>query len=669
MNEAWLGLRLHGQLFPIVRLARLVLVFVGTLSIIGCGAAKAPQPAEIPDNTQTNTQTVETPESPQSDPGQLRPVRFVLPTPDDSNRPHQVLEKGYVSSKDCQSCHPEAYSSWHASYHRTMTQLATPESVRGDFGDAVTNYYGTEQRFFREGDQFKAEMLVTMPGEPSGQGTQPTSRSARVEMPVALVTGSHHTQVYWYATGQGRLLDMVPFFYLLGEQRWVPRNAAFLRPGGPDRNDEWESWNQRCIRCHSTHGRPRYDNAYDTEVVEFGISCEACHGPAHDHVEANESSAKGTIVTPNQLSPRAASQTCGQCHSVWRFANDEEWDHWNAHGARFRPGDELTDTRLVLIPSQTSPNQRSPEPRSPASDEAEAAFLEGTFWSDGMVRVTGREYNGLVDSPCFQRGELSCLSCHTMHQPADDPRPVSEWANDQLKLKMDGNLACTQCHAEYGASERLVSHTNHSAASAGSQCYNCHMPHTTYGLLKATRSHQIDSPNAATSVTTGRPNACNLCHLDQSLKWTAAHLNRWYGIEQPKLSVDQQNVAAGPLWLLSGDAGQRALIAWSMNWPPAQEASGTEWMPRFLAETLVDPYPAVRLLGHRALRKRPGYETLEYDYVGTNASQKLASLATLEIWRRQDRASADWSDAVARAIVDLSRLAGMRDDRSMFLLE
>ena len=29
-------------------------------------------------------------------------------------------------------------------------------------------------------------------------------------------------------------------------------------------------------------------------------------------------------------------------------------------------------------------------------------FVEDSFWSDGMVRVSGREYNGLIDSPCFK---------------------------------------------------------------------------------------------------------------------------------------------------------------------------------------------------------------------------------------------------------------------------
>ena len=110
---------------------------------------------------------------------------------------------------------------------------------------------------------------------------------------------------------------------------------------------------------------------------------------------------------------------------------------------------------------------------------------------------------------------------------------------------MDGNDACLQCHAPLGA--RLAAHTKHRADSAGSSCYNCHMPYTTYGLLKTIRSHQISSPSVKVAVDTGRPNACNLCHLDTTLAWTAAYLERWYGTPQPQLGDDEQSVAASLL--------------------------------------------------------------------------------------------------------------------------
>src|SRR5258705_5821021 len=40
---------------------------------------------------------------------------------------------GYTSSDTCRACHPDEYQSWHRSYHRTMTQLPSRETVRGNF--------------------------------------------------------------------------------------------------------------------------------------------------------------------------------------------------------------------------------------------------------------------------------------------------------------------------------------------------------------------------------------------------------------------------------------------------------------------------------------------------------------------------------------------------------
>src|SRR5213076_1978639 len=49
------------------------------------------------------------------------------------DRPIQIAEAGYASSQACQACHPAQYAAWHTSYHRTMTQVATPQTVATDF--------------------------------------------------------------------------------------------------------------------------------------------------------------------------------------------------------------------------------------------------------------------------------------------------------------------------------------------------------------------------------------------------------------------------------------------------------------------------------------------------------------------------------------------------------
>ncbi len=282
-----------------------------------------------------------------------------------------------------------------------------------------------------------------------------------------------------------------------------------------------------------------------------------------------------------------------------------------------------------------------------------------------MVRATGREYNGVIDSPCYRKATkdaatLSCFSCHTMHKTADDGRAIGEWADDQLAPRADGNEACLQCHAP--AMRDVPGHTNHRADSAGSSCYNCHMPYTTYGLLKTIRSHQISSPSVKATVDTGRPNACNLCHLDKTLAWTAEYLETWYATPKPHLGDEEQSVAASLLWLLKGDAGQRAIVAQSLGWAPAQQASGTGWIAPYLALFLDDPYDAVRYIASRSLKTLPGFQAFAFDYVAPQQTRAAQRIQAMQIWR------ATRDDSVrGRAVVN--RLSRERNNRRVVYRE
>src|SRR5437868_513277 len=60
--------------------------------------------------------------------------------------PRQGRPGGYVSSNECRACHPGEYATWHRTYHRTMTQLPTPEAVKGDFDDAQVTLRGATYR-------------------------------------------------------------------------------------------------------------------------------------------------------------------------------------------------------------------------------------------------------------------------------------------------------------------------------------------------------------------------------------------------------------------------------------------------------------------------------------------------------------------------------------------
>jgi hypothetical protein len=578
-------------------------------------------------------------------------------------RPLEVRDEGYVSSRTCRGCHPREYATWHASYHRTMTQVARPEIALAPADGRRLESHGRSYRMLRRGDGLWLEM-----DDPAGTG--------RIERPVVLTTGSHHQQYYWVATGSGRNLEILPFGYLIGEERWIPRDAAFLMPPSETQLAYSGLWSVVCSRCHATHGRPRKDalGRMDTRVAELGIACEACHGPAARHVALNRDprrryrehwSGDGdpSIVQPERLSHERASEVCGQCHGVSLLDTAAQRDR-NENGFRYRPGDVLDASRFVVKPAA--------EPlRAARVREELPRYLESHFWPDGMVRVSGREYNGLIESPCFQRGELSCLSCHEMHPSADDRRPLAEWADDQLAPGMDTDAACLGCHPELGGAG-IERHTHHPSESSGSRCTNCHMPYTTYGLLKAIRSHEIDVPRVVDGLETDRPNACNLCHLDRTLAWTAEWMDAWYGQPPPALAADERAIAASVLWLLRGDAGQRVLAAWSMGWEPAREASGRAWMAPFLAQLLEDPYDAVRFVAARSLRSLPGAGAPGYDFLAAPGARAAAHERVLAGWTHPRGAARPALLLDAQGRLDRAtfvRLVGERDERPVNLSE
>ena len=552
------------------------------------------------------------------------------------NRPIEKASRGYISSDSCRQCHAQHYDTWHASHHRTMTQVPTEDTVIADFDNKVLVHSGREFRFFHEGDEYFMEVKRS-------RGSDSESTSKGKTFKIVLMTGAHHQQGFWCETDKGRTLGKIPFIWINKEQRWVPYGSIFFLPSSP-LSMHAGVWNSNCIKCHVVGAQPRLDqkNGFDTHVAEFGISCEACHGPGEAHaafqqdlLDADQKRppiGNQKMVNPADLTHVRSSQTCGQCHSVFDFYDAKgKSEFMSKDGFQFRPGEDLLDSRHVfrLGHDESLPIVKQKLERDPK-------FWEHQFWSDGMVRVSGREYNGLLETPCYQRGKMSCLSCHDMHPGEGDNRPSGQWANDQMKLDMRSNKACLQCHQEYKSEEKLAMHTHHLAGSTGSSCYNCHMPHTTLGLMKAMRSHTIDSPSVATTVATGRPNACNLCHLDKSLAWTAEHLEQWYRLASPELSKQEKEVASSIRWILKGDAGQRAIAGWHFGWAPAQKASGTKWMAPFLAELLTDSYDVVRFIGYHALKELPEFSDFDYDFVGSEQSQQLGRNRALKKWNEAD---------------------------------
>lgn len=572
---------------------------------------------------------------------------------------------GYVSSTACRACHPGEHASWHLGYHRTMTQVATSETVEAPFTGEPLRVRDGQLVPHRRGEEHWVRF------EPSAAAQARPDGPKAHEYRLGLLTGSHHMQIYWVGDHRGNRLEMFPYAFLLEDRRWVPARDTFLA----DPKIEWrfDVWNTQCLRCHVTGGQPRPEAdgvAMASRAAEIGIGCESCHGPGEEHVRRMGSPIRRyaahlfegqrdlAILNPARLDPRASSEVCGQCHGIFGIV---DYQGFLRDGFSHRPGQPLEATKPTLRPDLAA---TAAHLAAVVKDEPD--FVESRFWPDGNVRVTGREWTAMQRSPCHARGTQTCLSCHSLHQGTRD---------DQLAPGADGNDACLSCHGQLRT--KLAAHTHHAPGSSGSLCYNCHMPHTSYGLLKAVRSHEVTSPDVAVTLATGRPNACNACHLDRSLAWTAEKLAAWYGKSGPPLDEEAHSTSAAVVLAMTGDAAQRALIVWAMGWEPARTASGTDWITPYLVLALGDSYAAVRYIAQRSLRRTPGLTDVAYDFVGPPEQIEGEMQKVIERWAPLRRPEPDPSRRErlllrADGAIDTARVARLlarRNDRPMELRE
>ncbi len=483
----------------------------------------------------------------------------------------------YVGSAACARCHPSHDESFRRTFHRTMTQEATAESVLGAFDGRALRYGGRTARMARaDGGRFVVEV--------SGDDGRALERWT-----VARLVGSRrHQQLF---TREGDVWVRLPIAWDVEEGRFFHLNGAFLTPdpevpeGGRIAEADYlrhsVRWNDNCIFCHNVAPDPGLDpatGAFDSRVAELGVACEACHGPGADHVRANASpvrryalhasdDADPTIVNPARLSPERRSEVCGRCHGQ-RITDDV--GRFLAHGDPFVPGDSLADYSRPL--ARDTPLHGDPEAFAPR------------FYGDGTARLTAYEYQGLLQSACASEGALSCTDCHGMHE--GDPR-------GQIRPSALGNAMCAgACHGELASDDALLAHAGHVSVA----CVDCHMPRIVYGIRTLHRSHRIDVPRPLADQAAGRVDACTLCHTDANADWAEAAIAAHY----PR-RLAPEGTPSTTRGLLGGDPIERSVSAAALGRGTAANDRDAR-LGLLLAAMQDDPYPAVRGIAWRSLR-------------------------------------------------------------------
>ena len=392
-------------------------------------------------------------------------------------------ELHFVGSPRCGECHQSAYDKWRGSHHDLAMDIASEETVLGDFNEAsyTDPHNQITSRFFRQDGKF----MVTTEG-PEGE---------LETYEVTHVFGVYPLQQYLVPFPGGRL-QCLNIGWDAREHRWYRLPPYEVQDSG-----DWlhwtrggQTWNGMCAECHSTRLMKNYDmetDGYQTTWFEIDVGCESCHGPGSRHTAWAEKpplarpqvNNSDLAVVTSGITSREQISLCAPCHS-----------------RRFQLGDNphlSGDVLDVMVPS---------------------LLEEGLYYPDGQILEEVYVYGSFVQSKMY-RHEVRCSDCHEVHS---------------LELHQEGNKLCLQCHRaeEYDRYEHHFHKREFEGEpSDGHLCVKCHMPGRIYMGIDYRPDHSLRIPRPDLSLTIGTPNSCGTaeCHGDKELSWIVDHYQSWYG--------------------------------------------------------------------------------------------------------------------------------------------
>ncbi len=312
-----------------------------------------------------------------------------------------AVNPGYVGIDACAACHAPRAAEFKTTRHflacTTAAGVAAPGFAPGR-GACATRFPGLRYEMTRSGDDFFATAIQDTPdGE------------RRVSYKIGLVYGSANTRDEMYFAWEDGRLVRPPVAWLYPQARW----------GHDVDNQRVGDIHPSCLECHNTwightQGPPV---RYRRDDMLLGVTCERCHGPGRAHAEHHRKHPKGearAILHPGTLSRERLTDICAQCHGNTRLAG----------GAfSYRPG----------------------QPLDTAYRTARAKFREDD--------TTTNQVQYLGESKCFQKSEMTCITCHDPHTPAP------------------AHTGCLQCHKPASCKDRPSQ-----PAAVRDDCVGCHMP-------------------------------------------------------------------------------------------------------------------------------------------------------------------------------------------------
>ena len=348
---------------------------------------------------------------------------------------------GYADASACANCHAKIANTYALTgMARSFARLGSGRSWRGTAGrldhNASDRHYTMLQR---DGRFYQRRHEIGFDG----------TETNTLEVEAHYVVGSgNHAQTFLHRTTDGRLFEMPVSWYSRQERPATGARAGYwaMSPGYDKavHQDFRQVINQDCMSCHNGYPRAPVTDAGNgpvfTGALPEGIDCQRCHGPGQAHIDAVQSedvdAGRQTIVNPGRFDRERKLEACMQCHLEstsgplpFRIRRYER------QPLSYVPGKPLGDYFIHF-------------------DHAAGAGREDKF------EIAGAAYR-LRKSACFQRSDMTCLTCHDPHDIPRGAEAVQRYV-----------AICQSCHRGTHRSGTPQSPDVRRSAT----CLDCHMP-------------------------------------------------------------------------------------------------------------------------------------------------------------------------------------------------
>ncbi len=501
-----------------------------------------------------------------STPAPINTVPVSTPTVQPAKaQPVVVTPAKMVDEQQCRGCHSEQMKDWQGSHHQLAMKEANAETMLGDFNNVTFKAQNETTRFSRKDDGF----WVNTPG----------IDGKNADFKVAYTFGIAPLQQYLIEVGEGRL-QALGVAWDTEKNRWFHlypgQGVNFKNPlhwSKPSQNA-----NFMCVECHTTGYKRNFDaakNTFDSQWNSLGVGCQACHGPASNHLEWTAK--KGDLIHAGfavDLKDKDATveiETCARCHS-----------------RRAPLGDGNTVGKRLMDDYLPSPLTRE------------------LYALDGKIKDEVFEHGSFAQSKMFDKG-VRCSNCHNPHS---------------TELKAPGNGVCLQCHNTAGKTSVTgvdgkglqaknydsIEHTRHTPGQPGSQCVDCHMPGKFYMGNDFRHDHSFSIPNPERAKKLGTPDACLTCHQGKAGDKVTEQFKLWNTATTAQAPRYDES-----LWLIrNGQPGAAQALYEQLqrsNLPAIQRATLLAELPLYPSEQalklatkdLSNPAPQVRESAVRAI--------------------------------------------------------------------